>query len=139
LLQRCTGRLRISQAKARAPLGENSSSLVLVVDDNPEIRSSFKELLEDEGYRVAEVADGREALDYLRSQERPKLILLDLMMPVMDGWQFRAEQKKNPALASIPVIVISAVADVAAEIDAERVLTKPLNPEVLLGAVARYR
>jgi len=120
-------------------LGENSSSLVLVVDDNPEIRSSFKELLEGEGYRVAEVADGREALDYLRSQERPKLILLDLMMPVMDGWQFRAEQKKNPALASIPVIVISAVADVAAEIDAERVLTKPLNPEVLLGAVARYR
>jgi CheY-like chemotaxis protein len=129
----------MSRPGTRAILDKNLSSLVLVVDDNPEIRSSLKEVLEEEGYRVAGVADGREALDYLRTEERPQLILLDLMMPVMDGWQFRAEQRKNPTLASIPVIVISAMADAAGDIGAERVLSKPLSPEVLLGAVERYR
>jgi CheY-like chemotaxis protein len=110
----------------------------LVVDDNPEIRLSLGEVLGEEGYTVVGVADGQEALDYLTTKEEPRVILLDLMMPVMDGWQFRVEQKKNPKLASIPVIVISAMADAAQEIGAERVLSKPLSPEILLRAVKDY-
>src|SRR5579862_4602951 len=65
---------------------------ILIVDDDPDIRDSLKEVLEDEGYEVNGVANGREALDYLRKSPRPCVILLDLMMPVMDGWQFRREQ-----------------------------------------------
>lgn len=120
------------------PLKKASSTLVLVVDDNPEIRSSLEEVLGEEGYTVVGVADGQEALDYLTTNEEPHVILLDLMMPVMDGWQFRTEQKKNPKLANIPVIVISAMADAAQDIGAERVLSKPLSPEILLRAVRDY-
>ena len=120
------------------PLKRTASTLVLVVDDNPEIRSSLEEVLGEEGYTVVGVADGQEALDYLTTREEPRVILLDLMMPVMDGWQFRAEQKKNPKLANIPVIVISAMADAAHDIGAERVLSKPVSPEILLSAVRDY-
>jgi CheY-like chemotaxis protein len=128
----------MARADTDEPLKKASSTLVLVVDDNPEIRSSLEEVLGEEGYAVVGVADGREALDYLTANEEPRVILLDLMMPVMDGWQFRAEQKKNPKLANIPVIVISAMADAAQDIGAERVLSKPLSPETLLRAVKDY-
>jgi len=128
----------VARADTDEPLKKASSTLVLVVDDNPEIRSSLEEVLGEEGYAVVGVADGQEALDYLTANEEPRVILLDLMMPVMDGWQFRAEQKKNPKLANIPVIVISAMADAAQDIGAERVLSKPLSPEILLRAVKDY-
>jgi len=128
----------VARADTDEPLKKGSSTLVLVVDDNPEIRSSLEEVLGEEGYAVVGVADGQEALDYLTANEEPRVILLDLMMPVMDGWQFRAEQKKNPKLANIPVIVISAMADAAQDIGAERVLSKPLSPEILLRAVKDY-
>ncbi len=128
----------MARADTDEPLKKASSTLVLVVDDNPEIRSSLEEVLGEEGYAVVGVADGQEALDYLTANEEPRVILLDLMMPVMDGWQFRAEQKKNPKLANIPVIVISAMADAAQDIGAERVLSKPLSPEILLRAVKDY-
>ena len=74
--------------------GGETCSGILIVDDDPDIRDSLKEVLEDEGYEVNGVANGREALDYLRKSPRPCVILLDLMMPVMDGWQFRKEQKQ---------------------------------------------
>ena len=128
----------MARADTDEPLKKASSTLVLVVDDNPEIRSSLEEVLGEEGYAVVGVADGQEALDYLTTNEEPRVILLDLMMPVMDGWQFRTEQKKNPKLANIPVIVISAMADAAQDIGAERVLSKPLSPEILLRAVKDY-
>ena len=70
-------------ATSEAPCGG-----ILVVDDDPDIRDSLREVLEDEGYDVASVGNGREALDYLKqASPRPWVILLDLMMPVMDGWQ----------------------------------------------------
>jgi CheY-like chemotaxis protein len=69
-------------------------------------------VLRYEGYSVAAAANGREAIDHLRERGRPCVILLDLMMPIMDGWQFRAEQLRDPGLAPIPVIVISAGADI---------------------------
>src|SRR5882724_8727460 len=82
---------------------------ILVVEDNADVRDAWEALLEGEGYRVVSAASGREALRWLRSSEvMPALILLDLIMPGMNGWDFRAEQSQDETLASIPVIVVSA-------------------------------
>jgi CheY-like chemotaxis protein len=85
---------------------------ILIVEDESRIRAVLTEILEDEGYPVASARNGLEALTYLRQQaDRPHLILLDLGMPVMTGWEFRAEQQRDPTLAGIPVIVMSALPD----------------------------
>jgi CheY-like chemotaxis protein len=112
---------------------------ILVVDDDADIRDSLREVLEDEGYDVACVANGREALDYLRSASpAPCVILLDLMMPVMDGWQFRREQKADSAIADIPLIVITATGNRPVLIDAAELVLKPLELMRLFEAVERY-
>jgi CheY-like chemotaxis protein len=80
---------------------------ILVVDDDVDIRESLVELLQAEGYVAVGAANGQEALGLLRSR-RASVILLDLMMPVMDGFQFRREQLDDPALSQIPVVVVSA-------------------------------
>src|SRR4051794_28574938 len=95
----------VTMPDARVPA---SSKLILVVDDDPDLRDTLGQILEDEGYSVAAASNGREALAYLRERPAPSLILLDLMMPVMDGWQFRSEQRLDSVLAKIPVLVISA-------------------------------
>jgi CheY-like chemotaxis protein len=83
---------------------------VLVVDDDPSIREVVVELLSLEGCLTLEARSGRTALDLLRARRiPPAVILLDLLMPDMDGWRFRAEQLTDPALSAIPVIVISAM------------------------------
>jgi CheY-like chemotaxis protein len=114
---------------------------VLVVEDDVDIRATVCEALEDHGYRAVPAANGVEALNYLRSgQDRPCLILLDLMMPVMDGQGFRAVQRADESLASIPVVVISAYRDVqqyAEELDAE-CLQKPVRLETLLETARKY-
>jgi CheY-like chemotaxis protein len=113
---------------------------VLVVDDDAAIRDMVSDLLSDEGYAVASAADGMEALTYLQQQASlPCVIVLDLMMPGMNGWEFRAAQQQHPALATIPVVVISArpnSPDTAIDV-AER-LTKPINVDRLLTAIRRY-
>jgi CheY-like chemotaxis protein len=82
---------------------------ILIVEDEPPIRDVLAEILEDEGYRVSTVSNGMEALTYLRQQaDRPRLILLDLGMPVMTGWEFREEQLRDATLKDIPVVVMSA-------------------------------
>src|SRR5438045_1700164 len=80
---------------------------VLVVDDDDDIRESIISLLEDEGIGVAGANNGEAALSYLRASSPPTFILLDLMMPVMDGAEFRAEQVRDGRLAAIPVVVLS--------------------------------
>ncbi|WP_437637305.1 response regulator [Sorangium sp. So ce854] len=120
-------------------MSENSGR-ILVVEDDLDIRSILSQLLMFEGYDVEEAADGAEALALLRRGQPPALILLDLMMPVMDGWQLRAELQRDPALASIPVVIVSA--DVRAEQEASRLrvaglLKKPLQIEPLLELVHR--
>jgi CheY-like chemotaxis protein len=108
----------------------------MVIDDDDDLRDSLCMLLEIEGYRTVSVSSGRTALDQLNSGLCPDLILLDLMMPGMDGWQFRAEQKKNPALASIPVVVLTASRNLDKfPIDAAAVLFKPLESRVLLSTM----
>jgi CheY-like chemotaxis protein len=115
---------------------------ILIIEDESPIRSVITEILEDEGYPVVSATNGLEALRYLQQQdELPCLILLDLGMPVMSGWAFRAEQQRNPTLAAIPVIVMSALPHLnqkAAALKAVDCLSKPLDIDTLLGTVARY-
>src|SRR3954468_25043711 len=82
---------------------------VLIVEDDEDLRDMMAQMLTIEGYRTATAANGREALDYLHHIAKPHVILLDLMMPVMDGWEFRRQQKADPEIAPVPVIVLSAL------------------------------
>ncbi len=111
---------------------------VLVVDDDEDIRDSLVDFLEDHGHRAMGAANGHEALTLLASSARPCLIILDLMMPVMDGPAFRGQQLQHPALADIPVVVVSAYKDVedrARSLGAVRWLSKPLDLPALLQIV----
>ena len=95
--------------------------------------------LELEGFRVELASNGKQALDRLKAGVEPCVILLDLMMPVMDGWQFRRQQVNDQHLADIPVIVVSAAGkDRIAEIDANAYLSKPVDLEQLLERVTHY-
>ena len=100
-----------------------------------------RDLLEAEAYEVIESGDGGDALARLRVGARPSVILLDLMMPRVDGWQFRAAQVRNPKMAAIPVIVCSGAGNVgekAASLGIPSYLQKPLDPDALLTLVRRY-
>jgi CheY-like chemotaxis protein len=116
-----------------------TSRPVLIVEDDPDLREMMAQLLILEGFQAHAVANGREALDYLHGGDRPELILLDLMMPVMDGWAFRRAQRSEPALADVPVVVLSALdADRGAEIEAIEFLKKPLDFDRLIALVREY-
>jgi CheY-like chemotaxis protein len=107
---------------------------VLVVEDDPLTTGAIKMLLEWEGYQVDCAANGLEALNHLRKLgEKPDVILLDVVMPVLDGRQFREQQKDDPEIHDIPVIVVSA-ADTFA-LDAADYIQKPFLPQELLQAV----
>ena len=115
-----------------------SNRTVLVIDDEQDIREIFETVLRYDGYEVLSAGDGQQALDLLRRGARPDAILLDLMMPQMDGWQFRVAQRQDPALASIPVIAVSADRTAkAAAIDANAYLAKPVDVNALLLALDR--
>jgi len=117
------------------------AKLILIVEDDLDVARLLGEVLEAEGYDTAIAANGREALDHLqKNNHRPDLILLDMMMPVMDGWKFREEQRKLPALASIPVVTVTADGDArgkAASIQAAGYILKPLSIDTLLDEVER--
>jgi CheY-like chemotaxis protein len=103
---------------------------VLVVDDDADVCELLRLALSADGYAVGTVPNGREALHYLRSHVETCIIVLDLMLPVMDGVQFRTAQLRDRALAWIPVVVMSAWDDAqqrARELGARRFLRKPLN------------
>jgi signal transduction histidine kinase len=111
---------------------------ILVVEDDQEILGTLSGLLEEEGYDVQSVGDGRGALEHLRQGPAPELIILDLMMPGMDGWEFRTIQRADPMLADIPVVAISADTTAkAAAIDATRFLRKPFRFNELLDVVQK--
>ncbi|HEX3903744.1 MAG TPA: response regulator [Polyangia bacterium] len=111
---------------------------ILLVEDDRSIRAALQGILEDEGYAVTTAENGRQALERLRMTAAPALIVLDLRMPVMDGWEFRAAQKSDPALARIPVLAVSADGSAkAAAIDAEAYLHKPLSTDALLNTIGR--
>lgn len=109
---------------------------VLVIEDEDEARNILLEILELEGFRVHGCANGAEALIYLGTEEKPCLIILDLLMPVMDGRQFRAATLRNRDMAEIPVVVVSALDPIdARDLRAVGVLKKPVNVNQLLDLV----
>lgn len=113
------------------------SPVVLVVDDDPDILEALAEILETEGFEVRRARNGEEALERLGPQQ-PDLILLDLMMPVMDGWEFSQRMRQRPGTNNIPIIVLSADRNVgpkAKEIGAVGHLAKPFELGDLLDMV----
>jgi CheY-like chemotaxis protein len=115
---------------------------VLIVEDDVDTRSALAEVLEDGNYRLLTAENGKIALDELRAAPQPPcVILLDVMMPVMDGREFRVEQEKDPALSNIPVVVLSAHADAvtsAAQMRAAGFLKKPVDLHELLRTVEQF-
>jgi CheY-like chemotaxis protein len=112
--------------------------LVLVVDDDPDILDAICDILEGEGYRVARARHGVEALERVEA-EPPAIILLDLMMPVMDGLAFAQALRERPGKEGIPIVVISADGNPqrAASVAAAGYLAKPFDIDALLSQVAQ--
>ena len=120
----------------------SSSGRILLVEDDSALRDVLADILTDEGYEVDCATNGREALDRLSGDApSPDLIVLDLLMPVMDGWAFRDAQRKSPRLSRIPTVVLSASYPPDGRrirsLEAEAVLSKPVGMERLLGALER--
>lgn len=117
------------------------SKKILVVDDDLDFSESLSSVLRESGYEVTSAGDGGEALRRLRSEPLPSLILLDLMMPGTNGWQFRREQLKSAELSRIPVVVLSADGDADVEamaLGAIGCLKKPFRLDALLASIERY-
>lgn len=112
--------------------------LLMVIDDDDDIRETFTDLLRDEGYEVVPARNGEDALSMLRSGVRPHLILVDQTMPVMSGRDFREAQIADPALASIPIVLMtasSAVEDLVGDLRPAAVIKKPVGMDSLLATV----
>jgi CheY-like chemotaxis protein len=117
------------------------AKLILVVDDDEDTRDAIRQVLEAEGYKVAIAANGQQALELLRSGSIPALIMLDLMMPVMSGEEFVDKQRRDPTLARIPVVILTAggtIADKAASIHAAGYVRKPFTLEGLIAIARRF-
>ncbi len=111
---------------------------IFVVDDDLDLRETLGELLTEEGYAIRLLENGRAALDLLRAGVRPRLILLDLMMPEMSGWEFREAQLQDEALRQIPVVVMTASRGFdGVPLSAAEILLKPVGLTDILAAVER--
>ena len=114
---------------------------ILVVEDDPDVRRALSELLASEGYKVSAAADGGEALKTLRAGLRPAVILLDLMMPNCDGWDFRRAQLEDPTFASVPVVLVTAAGfspdSMRSQLGPIELCPKPIQPTELLQTLAR--
>jgi CheY-like chemotaxis protein len=115
----------------------DASKVVLVVEDEPDLLEVTRFALECEGFGVQTARNGEEALALLRAGARPGLVLLDLMMPVMNGWQFLDEIAKVPSLRTIPVVVVTAAGATAIS-GAVAILRKPLDLGVLIEIVESH-
>jgi two-component system, chemotaxis family, chemotaxis protein CheY len=126
-----------------AVIDGEAARMILVVDDDPDLRGAIADVLHEEGYEVHCAGHGGEALDQLRQTElgRPSLILLDLMMPEVSGWDFLALQKADPHISQIPVVLMSASSkapasgEVPGTVDA---LRKPFKVEQLLQIIGKH-
>jgi two-component system response regulator MprA len=119
------------------PAGET----LLLVEDNEVVREGLAVALRRAGYAVALAGNGQEALSALRGGVRPDLILLDMLVPVVDGWRFLEQRRREPALAAVPVVIMTGVgvasAEWAAGLGAAGLLRKPVETEELLREVRR--
>jgi CheY-like chemotaxis protein len=112
--------------------------VVLIVDDDEAIRDALREALETEGYATALAAQGQEALAWLGEHPRPGLVLLDLMMPVMDGWQVIDDLRQNDQLSEVPIVVITAFGRDLRGATGLPILRKPIELVDLLDTVGRH-
>jgi CheY-like chemotaxis protein len=114
---------------------------VLVVEDDPDTRTALSAALGDVGYQVVGVGDGHAALNYLAANPSPDLILLDMVLPVLDGWHLLAELRKGGRLVSVPVLITTATSAIgrqwAADHGCAGVIPKPVDPGQLLAEVSR--
>ncbi len=118
-----------------------SHARILLVEDDPALRATLAEALQESGYDVACATDGQDALAQLGSRPAPSVILLDLAMPVMDGWSFRAAQRNDPRLAAIPTVVLSGSLGVdpraGDRLDPAATLPKPFDLDRLIETIQR--
>jgi CheY-like chemotaxis protein len=112
---------------------------VVVVDDDEDIRDSIQSLLEMRGFTVDTAADGASALARMRKGAPPALVILDFMMPGMNGEEFRAAQLRDPELSKVPVVLLTGAGDRggAARLDVERI-AKPIELQLLFDTVERF-
>ena len=117
---------------------------ILIAEDNDDVREALEMALKTVGYMVFTAKNGKDALKKLKSTPTPTLVLLDLMMPVMNGWEFLAAQKADAVFATYPVITLSAVSpslnaqEIYPSIDLEKFMQKPVDLDDLLGKVERF-
>lgn len=117
---------------------DNCCKSILVVEDDEDIRNVIVDLLESEGYHTESAGNGQEALDLLHEINKPCLVLLDMMMPIMDGRTFLDKVMQDSFLAPIPVVIVSAIADKSNTHGAVGFLKKPVDLEVVLNLVHRF-
>jgi CheY-like chemotaxis protein len=119
-----------------------STREVLVVEDDSDLREGLSQALRDHGFGVTPTTNGQEALDLLRAGARPSVILLDLMMPELNGWQLAAALRRDPDLSRIPQVVISAYMDAteqeALALPPDDCLRKPFHLRILIHALERH-
>ncbi len=111
---------------------------VLVVEDDEDIRNAIIDLLETEGYRTESAVNGKDALNKLSKISKPCLVLLDMMMPIMNGRQFLDAVMRDAKLAPLPVLIVSAIADKSSTEGSIGFLKKPIEIDVVLDVVAQY-
>jgi CheY-like chemotaxis protein len=114
---------------------------ILIVEDDSALREALAQVLSDEGYELLSARDGLEAVNCLKKGNRPDVILLDLSMPVVNGWEFRMFQKRDPELALIPVVIITAggyTREEVAWLEAAALIPKPVDLTVLLSVMRRF-
>ncbi len=117
---------------------KNCCQAILVVEDDSDIRNALIDMLESEGYHAESAANGKEALDLLHTIQKPCLVLLDMMMPIMNGREFLDEVMKDSYLAPIPVLVVSAIADRTTTKGAIGFIKKPVDIDTILKIVNQY-
>jgi len=130
----------MSNADTSHDISPDNSRTIMIVEDDRDIRESLVEILAAHGYAVTSACDGAQALQMLTDVPQPDLILLDLMMPRMNGFAFREAQLKHPEYAAIPVAIVSAdgnIGEKAAQLRASAFIKKPLNVQPLLASVEK--
>lgn len=115
-----------------------SCKTILIVEDDEGIREALKLILEFDGYPVETAENGKVGIEILSTIATPCLILLDLMMPVMDGWAFAEVMRKDKVHAAIPIVVVTAFADKARSIGAAHIVKKPIDMDTLMDFVREY-
>lgn len=118
-----------------------SNGYILLVEDEAELREVLVELLQEEGHRVVQAENGKVALEYLRSHPAPDLVLLDFMMPIMDGKKFCEEREKDDVIRLIPVALLTAATiskDTIDKMQVSTVLTKPIEMDTFFKTIKQY-